>query len=106
MPKKKESVQKRITKKMKAIEKKEKEAGSDMTHMRVSNDNLRLLEDIKDITEIDYELEMDALGIKKLSIDDALTRVLWEARGELHIQPEMLNEESRMIKLINYRGLA
>ena len=104
--KKKENIQKRIKKKMKAIEKKENADGSGMTHTRVCNDNLRLLEDIKDITETDYELEMDALEIKKLSIDDALTRVLWEARGELHIEPEMFNENSKMIKLINCRGLA
>ena len=106
MKKKTESIQKRIKGKMKSIEKEEQKKRTSITHARISLTNLELLGDLKDCIEIDYEVEMDDLRIKKLTIDDVITRVLWAAKADLAITPEMFDSESKMIKLINYRGLA
>lgn len=105
MKKKKESIQKRIKKKMDEIEKLKENPEGKFTQARISIMNNETLKQIKDEMEIEYEEEMLVLEIKKLTMDDAVCMLIDQYAMEIGLDNYVQDDSSNYRKLEDYRRL-
>jgi hypothetical protein len=74
--------------------------------MRTDTQNIDALKKIRDCLEIRHEKDMGELHINNLSIDDALTYVLVRFSQDHREVADILNLDSKMIKIMKYSGSA
>jgi len=100
MAKKPVSIRKKIDKKMEELKKLQQDKRQEQTHVRMSKNNADIFADILVMLQADHMRSMDTLGIKTLTMNDAITALLVVGMSQFGIPLERLDPESNYMRII------